>query len=485
MKSVIAVCALALGACTSLAPKFQQPAVEVPARYKELAPGEPQGTWKAAQPADGSDRGKWWQVFDDPVLERLETEAIGANQSLKAAAARVAQARAILGIATTDRLPQATAGIGVTRQKQGPLSLGQPEGTDIKPFTVWRGLVTASYEVDLFGRVSDSIAAARRDLEANEATLRSVQLALQADVAQTYFALRASDEELGILRDTLTARTESARLQQRRFDLGDISELDLSRARTELAQARNDALALERQRAQIEHGLAVLLGKPPSSFSLEPAALAAAPPSVPAGLPSSLLERRPDIAAAQRAMAAANARIGVARSAFFPQLRLTAQGGLESGELGDLFKWSNRTWALGPLVGTLLSVPLFAGQRNQAALDRAMAVLEESVADYRQRVLAAFAEVEDTLVAVRTLAGQADATRDATAAAANAYRIAAARYREGASSYLEVLDAQRTLLAIRRQETQVKGARATAAVVLIRALGGGWDAAAPAPAVKP
>lgn len=481
MKALILLLTLALGAC-SLAPKFQQPAVEIPARYKELEPGEPQGTWKAAQPAETRDRGEWWKVFEDPVLERLETEAIAANQSLKAAVARVAQARGILGITSSDRLPQINAGIGVTRQKPGPLSLGLPEGTDVKPFTVWRGLVTASYEVDLFGRVSDSIVAARRDLESSEAMLRSVLLALQADVAQTYFALRAGDEDLGILRETLKARMESVRLLQLRFDLGDISELDLARAKTELAQARNDTLALERQRAQSEHGLAVLLGKAPSSFSLEPAALAVAPPAIPAGLPSSLLERRPDIAAAQRAMAAANARIGVAKSAFFPQLRLTAQGGLESGDLGDLFKWSNRTWALGPLSGTLLSLPLFAGQRNQANLDRTMAVLEESVADYRQRVLGAFAEVEDSLVAIRTLAGQADATRDSTAAALNAYKIADARYREGASSYLEVLDAQRTLLAVQRQETQVKGARATSAVALIRALGGGWEPAVPAQA---
>jgi multidrug efflux system outer membrane protein len=272
-------------------------------------------------------------------------------------------------------------------------------------------------------------------------------------------------------------REESVNLLARRFDLGDIGELDLARAKTELSVARSDAIALERQRAQLEHGIALLLGKPPAEFALVPAALASDLPGIPAGLPSSLLERRPDIAAAQRTMAAANARIGVAKSAFFPRLNITAAGGFESTELGDLFKWSSRTWLLGPLFGTILSMPLLDGGRNQANLDRSVAVLEESVADYRQRVLAAFAEVEDDLVAIRTLAGQSEAARDAVVSATRAFSIADSRYRAGASSYLDVIDAQRSLLSIQRLDTQVKGARAASTVALIRALGGGWEGA--------
>jgi multidrug efflux system outer membrane protein len=380
-------------------------------------------------------------------------------------------------VANADRALQVNANFGPTREKPTGASLGLPPGTDVPPFTVWRGLLTASYEVDLFGRVADSVNAARGDFEASAAVFRSVQLALQADVAQAYFALRATDAELQLLRDTVKLREESAKLLGRRFDLGDIGELDFARAKTELSVARSDAIALERQRAQLEHGIALLLGKPPAEFALAPAQLASDLPGIPAGLPSSLLERRPDIAAAQRTMAAANARIGVAKSAFFPRLNITAAGGFESTELGDLFKWSSRTWLLGPLFGTILSMPLLDGGRNQANLDRSVAVLEESVADYRQRVLAAFAEVEDDLVAIRTLAGQSEAARDAVVSATRAFSIADSRYRAGASSYLDVIDAQRSLLSIQRLDTQVKGARAASTVALIRALGGGWEGA--------
>ena len=461
----------------SLAPAFEQPAVDTPPQWKELTPAE-RGSWKTAQPAEAEPRGEWWKVFGDPTLDQLEADAIAANQSLKAAAARVTQARALVGVAKADRIPQVDAGFGVTREKPTGASLGLPPGTDVTPFTVWRGLLTVSYEVDLFGRISDRIAATRSDYEASQATFYSVQLALSADVAQTYFALRETDAELGLLRDTVRLREENARLLQRRLDLGEINELDPARAKTELATTRSDAIALERQRAQLEHALAVLLGKAPAAFSLAPAPLANAMPAIPAGLPSSLLERRPDIAAASRTMAASNARIGVAKAAFFPVLNLTAAGGFESADLGDLFKWSSRTWLLGPLVGTLLTGPLIDGGRNRANLDRSYAVLEESVANYRQQVLVAFAEVEDNLANVRTLDDQGRATADATASAGRALAVAQARYRAGATGYLDVIDAQRSLLSVQRLDTQIKGARAVSTVALIRALGGGWDAPA-------
>ena len=461
----------------SLAPHFEKPQIEAPAQFKELTPAE-RGSWKTAQPAESQPRGEWWKVFADPVLDAFEADAIAANQNLKAAVARVSQARALVGVAKADRIPHVDVGFGPSREKPTGVSLGLPPGVDVAPFTAWRGLLSVSYEVDLFGRISDQINAARSDYEGTEATFYSVQLALQADVAQTYFALRETDEELELLRGTVGLRADSVRLLQRRFDLGEISELDLARAKTELATTRSDAIALERQRALLEHALAVLLGKPPAAFSLAPAPLASEMPAIPAGLPSSLLERRPDIAAASRTMAAANSRIGVAKAAFFPVLNLTAVGGFESTELGDLFKWSARTWALGPLVGTILSMPLIDGGRNQANLDRSYAVLEESVATYRQQVLVAFAEVEDNLANVRTLDDQAEATRDAVASSSRALRIAQVRYDAGATGYLDAIDAQRSLLSTQRLETQIKGARATSTVALIRALGGGWSAAA-------
>ena len=475
---IASVAFVALLAGCSLAPTFERPEVETPAQFKELTPAE-RGNWKVAQPAESQPRGDWWKAFGDPVLDRLEAEAIAANQSLKAAAARVSQARALVGVAKADRVPQVTAGFGPTREKPTGASLGLPAGTDVTPFTVWRGLLGVSYEVDLFGRISDNIKAVRSDYEASEATFYSVQLTLQADVAQTYFALRQSDEELALLRSTVGLREDSVRLLQRRFDLGEISELDLARARTEVATTRSDAVALERQRALLEHALAVLLGKPPSTFSLEAAPLTTALPAIPAGLPSSLLERRPDISAAIRTMTAANSRIGVAKAAFFPVLNLTAVGGFESADLSNLFQWSSRTWLLGPLVGTMLTMPIIDGGRNQANLDRSYAVLEESVANYRQQVLVAFAEVEDNLASVRTLDDQGQATHDAAASETRALAIAQARYRGGATGYLDVIDAQRSLLSIQRLDTQIKGARAVSTVALIRALGGGWDAPVP------
>jgi multidrug efflux system outer membrane protein len=454
MRSLVLV--LLLAGC-SMAPKLEQPAVEIPASYK----------WKVAQPeAAAAPRADWWTVFDDPGLDRLEREAAGANQDLKVALARVAQARALVGVASAERSPQVDVGFGPSRIKE----VGRP------PRTAWRGLVTASYEVDLFGRISGGIAAARSDYAEVQALYHAAQLALQADVAQTYFSLREADEELALLRDTVALREDSVKLLERRFELGDISELDLARARTELETTRSDAFALERSRAQLEHALAVLLGRPPAAFSLEPAPLAATLPVIPAGLPSALLERRPDIAAASRAMAAANARIGVAKAAFFPVLRLTAQGGYESGELSELFQRSSRTWALGPLLGTVLTLPVVDGGRNQANLERSYAALEESVARYRQQVLVAFSEVEDNLVNVRTLAGQREATRAAVASASRSVAISQSRYRSGATGYLDVIDAQRSLLSVQRLDTQIRGARAISTVALIRALGGGWEA---------
>ncbi|HVK94312.1 MAG TPA: efflux transporter outer membrane subunit, partial [Noviherbaspirillum sp.] len=308
--------------------------------------------------------------------------------------------------------------------------------------------------------------------EASEATYRSVLLALQADVAQTYFRLRAADAELAFLNETVRLREENVRINQRRYELGDLGELDLTRARTELSTTRSEAIALERQRAQLEHALAVLLGKPAAAFNANsnPLLASSALPGIPAGLPSTLLERRPDIAAAQRAMMAANARIGVARSAMFPALQLTAAGGGLSEDLSDVFKWSSRSW----MVGLLMSLPIIDGGRTQANIARSEAALEESVAGYRQSVLTAFAEVEDNLVGLRTLTGQAEAIDDAVASARRSAELANTLYTAGRSSYIDVLDAQRNLATVERSAVQLRGARAATTVALIRSLGGGW-----------
>ncbi len=332
-----------------------------------------------------------------------------------------------------------------------------------------------SYEADLFGRVASTYDAASADAQQSEALYRSVLLALQADVATTYFLVREQDAESQLYRQTVKLRMDTLQLIQRRYDAGDISELDLARAKTELASAQSEALGIERRRAASEHALAVLLGRAPSEFTMPPQPIQKVALSIPAGLPSALLERRPDIAAAERAMAAANARVGAAKSAFFPRLDITGAFGYESSELGNLFQWSSRTFLLGPLVGAALSMPIFDGGRRQAGLDRARAVYEEDVASYRQTVLNAFREVEDNLANLRILADQTRAQDAAVESAARAARLSHTQYREGSISYLDVIEADRSVLLQQRVAVQLSGEQARSAVGLIRAIGGGWD----------
>ena len=472
--------ALLLTACAT--PEFRQPAVETPTAFREsqayVAEGADGARWKPAQPAEAQPRGQWWLAFEDPALTALVEEASANNANLSVAAARVRQARAIAGIAQADRVPQVGAGIGAQRARPSALDSGLPQGTPTQPVTSYTAQLTASYEVDLFGRVAAGVAAARGDAAASEANYRSVLLALQADVAQTYFRLRALDAELETVARTVRLREESVNVTQRRFDLGDIGEFDLSRARTELATARAEAIGLERQRATAEHALAVLLGKPASHYvaGRSPLLDATTLPTIPAGLPSSLLERRPDIVAAQRAMEASNARIGVARGAMFPALTISAAGGGVGGAFSEVFRWSSRSWVL----GLLTSMPLVDGGRNRANVERSEAVLEESVGIYRQSVLSAFAEVEDNLAGLRILSGQASEIDAAQLAARRAADLAQKLYDAGRSSYLELLDAQRNLAAVERTAVQLRGNRAMTTVALVRALGGGWDAPASA-----
>jgi multidrug efflux system outer membrane protein len=487
--------ALLLSACA--APAFHQPAVSTPAAFKEaqVTPAASPDvvrsaadgtTWKTAQPAENQPRGEWWKAFNDARLDSLIAQATASNQNLSVAAARVKEARAIAGIAEADRIPQVGLGVGAQRAQSAPLEAGVTPGSRISPVTSYRASLSASYEVDLFGRVSSNVAAARGDAAASEATYRSVLLSLQADVAQTYFRLRSLDAEIATVNQTVRLREESVRVTGRRFELGDIGEFDLSRAKTELATSRAEAIGLQRQRANAEHALAVLLGQPASNFGAasDPLEATASLPLIPAGLPSALLERRPDIAGAQRTMEAANARIGVARSAMFPALSIGADGGGVGSSFADVFKWSSRSW----LLGAALSMPLIDGGRNRSNVVRSEAALEEAVGSYRQSVLSAFAEVEDNLAGLRVLAGQGAEIEQAVLSARRSADLAQKLYDAGRSGYLELLDAQRNLATVERNAVQLRGDRAITTVALIRALGGGWDAAplasAPAPAAN-
>jgi outer membrane protein, multidrug efflux system len=473
----VSVLLLALAGC-SLAPVYEKPDVNAPAAFKETPANAPAqgdtGTWKTAQPSEQIARGQWWLIFNDTTLNDLEQQALDANQNLKAAVARVKESRAIQQTARSGLFPSIDAGFGPTREKVTPASLLEPDGVNVPSQTLWRAQATASYEVDLFGRVSDSVKAAGADAEQSEALLRSVQLALQADVAQNYFNLRELDSELEVYTRTVALREQTLGLVQHRFNEGDISELDVARAKSELATARSDAMTAQRLRASSEHSLAVLLGKAPAQFSMAANPLVPVQIRIPPGLPSSLLERRPDIAAAERAMAAANARIGVAKSAYFPSLSLTGAAGVESATLGDLFKWSSRAFLLGPLAGTALTVPLFDGGRRKGNLANARAVFEEDAANYRQQVLVAFQEVENNLSDLRILEDQTRTEAEAVNASNRAATISRTQYTEGAVNYLDVIDAERTALQTQRTAVQLSGVQAVATVNLIRALGGGW-----------
>jgi multidrug efflux system outer membrane protein len=479
--------ALLVVAGCSLAPTYDVPATPgVSGTFKEAPPqplaGEAVGAWKTAQPSEDVARGEWWKVFADPKLDELEQQALDANQNLKAAAARVKEARALNQAARAGLFPTLDAGFGPTRQRVSAASLFEPDGTNVPQQTFWRAQASASYEVDLFGRVASSVDAAKADTQQSEALYRSVLLTLQADVAQNYFALRELDAEAQVFVQAVSLREQALKLVQRRFAEGDITELDLQRAQAELASAKSDAMTVQRLRAASEHSLAVLLGHAPAEFSMEANPLESVNLRIPPGLPSSLLERRPDIAAAERGMAAANARIGIAKAAFFPSLTLTGTGGFESATLGDLFKWSSRAFLLGPLAGTALNVPIFDGGRRKGNLANARAVYEEDVAKYRQQVLVAFQEVEDNLSDMRILETQTRTQDEAVNASQRAADLSRKQYVEGAVNYLDVIDAERTVLQARRAAVQLQGVQAASTVNLIRALGGGWGDVVPQPA---
>lgn len=398
--------------------------------------------------------------------------------------AREGEARAINQTARAGLFPTLDAGFGPTREKLSPASQLLPPNANVPSQTLWRAQASASYEVDLFGRVSNSVQAANADTQQSEALFRSVQLALQADVAQNYFNLRELNAEAGVVHAhgvvaRRSAQARAATVHGRRYQRA------RCRARQVGTRARSDAMTVQRLRAASEHSLAVLLGKTPAEFRMAANPLKPVTIRIPPGLPSSLLERRPDIAAAERSMAAANARIGVAKAAFFLSLTLTGSGGFESATLGDLFNWSSCTFLLGPFAGTVLNLPIFDGERRKGNLANARAVYEEDVADYRQQVLVAFREVEDNLSDLRILEDQTTTQDDAVKSSVRAAQLSRTQYTEGAVNYLDVIDAERTVLQAQRASVQLQGAQAVSTVNLIRTLGGGWGDAKPNPVPEP
>lgn len=450
------------------APEYHTPSVDTPGAYKETV----DGVWKIGKPAEAQARGEWWKAFNDPALTNLIAEATKSNQSLAAAVARVKQARAIAGVTSADKSLQLGLTAGAQRLKDSPVSLRQPDDAHVSPTNDYQAKLSASYEVDLFGRVASNASAAEADASASAATYQSVLLALQADVAQTYYQLRALDSEIGLLKKNLNIRQENVQISQKRFDIGDIGELDLSRAKTELETLRADVYATEGSRSRLEHALALLLGKPAADFhdAVMPLDQDFTAPVIPAGVPSQLMERRPDIAASQEKIKAANARIGVARSAMFPVLQLTMTGGQESADLSNLLKSNVSSWG----ISSLLSLPILDGGRNKNNVARSEAVMEEAVAEYKQTVLTAFSEVEDNLVSLRSLNQQSDAINKALASSQRSAELADKLYQAGRSSYLDYLDAQRNQVNTERTSVQLKRQKIVSTIALIRSLGGAW-----------
>jgi multidrug efflux system outer membrane protein len=461
---------LALSACT-VGPDYERPSAPAPESWKEAGP------WKEAAPRDAIGKGTWWELFGDPILNDLEARAAAANFDLKAAVARVSQARAIARLSESEFYPTISLDPSVVRAR---FAEDRPVSPTVRPaaYTVndFRVPLDLSYEVDLWGRVRRSVEAATAEAQASVASFETVRLTLHADVASGYFALRAIDSERSLLRRTLELRREALRLAETRLRLGVGNDLDVSRAETELTTTEAESIGLERRRAEVEHALAVLTGRPPRELSIPEKPLDVPPPAIPAGLPSELLERRPDVAEAERRLAASNAEIGIASAAYYPRLKLTALGGYESSDLSSLFSWKNSIWAL----GAAAAAPLFTGGSTKADVERARARYEESVAVYRQQLLLAFQEVEDGLSGLRVLAQQADAQARAVASARRTADLSKTRYAAGLVGYLEVVDAERTALQSERLATQIQGQRLVTSVFLIKALGGGWqDRAAP------
>jgi len=450
----------------TVGPDYHQPSNSAPADYKAVE----LGAWKEGRPLDGVPKGNWWEIFGDEKLNELESQALKSNQDLKAAVARVDQARATARAARSEFLPNLNLDPSFTRQRFSPNQVPSFGNVTGNTFNLPLDL---SYEVDLWGRVRRSFESARADAQASLAGFYGVLLTLQADVAQNYFSIRALDAEIATVTGTVDLRKEQVGLVRSRFDGGIGSDLDVARAETELATTEAEAASLAQRRAQLENAIAILTGNNPSSFSLTANTnnWGPPPPEIPAGLPADLLERRPDVAEAERQLASANARIGIAKAAFFPVLTLTGSGGFVSGDVDSLFKWDSRTWSLGPS----LSLPLFAGGRNRANLQRSKAAREEFIALYRQRVLVAFGEVENSLSGIHYLNRQAEAQQRAVTNARRAADLAAQRYRSGIVSYLEVVDASREALQSERANAELAGQRLIASVQLVKALGGGWD----------
>lgn len=465
--------ALLFAAGCSVGPKYKVPTATVPSVYKEADPAvyKEAGNWKPAQPGDGALRGDWWTFFGDEELNGLERQVDISNQNLKVAQARFEQARAMVRFNRASRFPSLSIGADISSNRgSANRAIAAPASTSnygdfLLPLDV-------NYEVDAWGRIGHAIEAARAEAQAVAADLETVRLSIHAELAYDYFELRSLDAEQQLLNDTVRAYERALELTQNRFQGGAASGVEVAQAQTQLDSTRAQAQDVGVQRATFEHAIAVLTGKPPAALSLAAKPLKPSPPPIPVGIPSQLLERRPDIAAAERRVDEANAQVGIARSAYFPTVLLSAAIGLEGNSIANWLAWPSRFWAVGP---TVLQT-VFDGGRRRATSEAARAGYDAAVASYRQTTLDAFQQVENNVAALRILAQETETQRTAVAAAERSLQLSMNRYRGGLVTYLEVVTAQSTALTNQRTAVDIQRRRMDATVLLVKALGGGWNA---------
>jgi len=461
-----------LAGCT-VGPKYVRPAVPMTESYKEEESSsfkEPE-LWQPAHPADQTNRGNWWETFGDEELDKLEEQIASSNQTLKVAEARFREARAAIRFSRASQFPSISTAPSASYVKSSDVSPESPSkvqqvstGDFVLPFDL-------SYELDLWGRVRRTVAAARQEAQATAADYETAKLSLEAELALDYFELRSADAQKQLLDDTVKAYSDNVQLTLNRFNRGVAPKSDLAQAQTQLDTTRVQETDVTVQRAQFEHAIAILIGKPPAEFSLATVPFNYQPPSTPIGLPSELLQRRPDIAAAERRVAEANQQIGIARAAYFPTVSLGATAGFESTHIANLLDGPNAFWAVGPA----LAETLFDAGRRRATSESAIANYDATVATYRQTSLTAFQEVEDNVAALRILENETQQQQQAVASSQESLQLFTNRYKGGVDTYLQVITAQTIELANERNAIDILRRRLDASVLLVKALGGGWD----------
>ena len=481
MRVGLVMAAIAVLSGCAVGPNYARPPVITPEAYKEL------DGWKVAEPGDLTLRGTWWETFSDPTLNELENRVSAANQTLVAAEATYRQATALVREARAGFFPTVTIGAGYTRSRVSStitssgtnanatavaLTGGVATSTTGKPTNFFQLPIDVSWTPDFWGRVRRTVESNQTAAQASAGDLETARLSLQAELAQDYFQLRTLDAQRKLLDETVAAFEQSLELTRTRYRGGVASQVDVVQAETQLETTRAQAIDVGVQRAQFEHAISVLTGQPASTFSVPTAPLATPPPAVPVGVPSQLLERRPDIAAAERRMASANAQIGVALAAYYPLITLSASTGFESSSITQWFTWPSRFFSVGPSI----TQTLIDGGLRRAQTDQARAAYDTSVANYRQTVLTAFQGVEDNLAALRILESEADVQERAVKAAQRSVSLTTSQYRAGTVSYLNVITTQTIALADEVTAVQILGRRMTATILLVQALGGGWNA---------